>query len=167
MQVGSGGSAGNPEHLAYFRVRESFDVVQHDHRSRPFRQLRERLRKSSSQLRVDCGIPEGRLQCIAELLSRSDLAAPRYVERGVRHDSIHPCAEALRRVESIESLVRTDEPFLDSVLRVLVYGYDRPCNEVRATLMRADKTREGVLVARAGSFSKRAFLIRDTHRPCG
>jgi hypothetical protein len=32
--------------------------------------------------------------------------------------------------------------------------------------MSAHKTREGVLITRAGSFSQRAFLIRDTHRPC-
>jgi hypothetical protein len=44
-----------------------------------------------------------------------------------------------------------------------VNGHDRPCYKVRAALVYADKPPEGDLVACAGRFGQRAFLIWDTH----
>ena len=104
------------------------------------------------------------MKCIAQLFSRSHLPATCYVERRVGDNAIDPCLETLAGIESFDCLPRPHESFLDRVFCVLVDRYDRSCNEIRAPLMQANEAREGLSIARACSFSQRAFLIRDTHR---
>lgn len=101
---------------------------------------------------------------VVQLFSRPDLPATSNVERCVRDNAIHPRGEPLTWIESLDSLPRPHESFLDGVFRVLVDGYDRSCNEVRTSLMQTNQPREGALIAFASRFSQRAFLIRDTHR---
>ena len=165
MEVGSCSSARDSEQLTDLRMRETFDVVHHDHRSRPLRQFRESFGKPFLQLRVFSGVSEGRLQSVGQLLRASHFAPPGYVQRGIRDNAVEPWTETLRRVESPNRLVRSNESFLDRVLRVLVNRYDRPGDEIRALLVQTHQTREGVVIACAGRCGQRAFLVWSTHWP--
>lgn len=163
MEIGPGGSAWNSKHLADLDVSETFDVVKHDHRPRSLGKLRQCMSQSLLELSVLRWIPKGRLQSVTQLLSRPDFSATDHIQRSVRNDAVEPRREPLRRIEPVDCGPGPDESFLHRIFRIFVNCHDRPCYKVRAALVRADKPREGVLVACAGRLGQRAFLIWDTH----
>jgi hypothetical protein len=163
VEVGARGSAWNPKHLADLDVSETFDVMKHDHRPCSLGKLCQRIRQPRLELRILRGIPKGRLEGVTQLLSRPDFSATDHVQRSVRNDAVEPRREPLRRIEPVDCAPGPDESLLDRIFRIFVNSHDRPCYEVRAPLMHADKPREGFLIARAGRFGQRAFLIWDTH----
>ena len=164
MQVGPGGSAWNSKHLADLDVSESFDVVKHDHRPCSIRKLCERVGKTALELRILRGIPKRRLKGITQLLGRPDFSAADDIQRSVRDDAVEPRSKSLRWIEPFKRSPGPDEAFLYCIFRILVNSHDRPCNEVRPPLVHTHQTREGSVVACAGRFGQRAFLIWDTHR---
>lgn len=165
MQIRSSGSTGNPQHFSDLDVCKPFYVVQHYYRTGTLWKLRQRLCQSCPQFRIFRGVPERRLKSIAELICRPHLSASGYVERGIGHNSIQPGSKPLICIEPLERLISANETFLYSVLRVLVNRHDGSGDQVRAPLVQTHQAREGGVIAGAGLFSQRAFLIWDTHRP--
>jgi hypothetical protein len=163
MEIGSRGSAWNPKHLANLDVSKTLYVVKHNYRPCSLGKLRKRVSQTALELRIQSGIPKGRLQGVTQLLSRPHFSATDHIQRSIRNDAVEPRRETLRRIEPVDCAPGTDKSVLNRIFRIFVNSHDRPCNEVRATLVQADKPCEGILIARASRFGQRAFLIWDTH----
>ncbi len=99
-----------------------------------------------------------------KLFGAAHLPASCQIERGVGDDPIEPGTKCLTGVEPIERLKCANESILHCVLSVFMDGDDSPSHEVRASLVQAHQAREGVMIASAGSFSQRAFLMGNTCR---
>ena len=99
-----------------------------------------------------------------KLFGAAHLPASRQIERGIRNDPVEPGTKCLTGIEPIERLIRANESILYRVLSVFMDGDDSPSHEVRASLVQAHQAREGVMIASAGSFSQRAFLMGNTCR---
>ena len=137
----------------------------HDyHRPRTIRKLLQRRLEPLSQLATFSRIAKSGRNRFGELLRMPDLPAASKIERRVRDDSIEPRSESLRRIESVQRLMRAQEPFLHRILRVLVRHDYRACYYVRAPLVKTHETRKTPLVPIPGQTYELSFLIRNT---CG
>ena len=140
--------------------------MQHYHRPRAVRKLRQRFLQPLSQLAVFGRIAKGTRNRIRQFLGGPHFSTPCQVECRVRHDPIEPRAETLARIESVERLIRAQETFLNRILGVLMRHYDRPGNEIRPSLMQMHEAGEAPFIPCLGQTNEPSLLIRNTHR-CG
>jgi hypothetical protein len=163
VQIRASSSARYTQHLANLRVRKALYIMQDYHRSRAIRKLRKCRLEPLSQLTTFRWIAENGRNRVGDLLRVSDLPAASQIERRVGDDSIEPCAEHLRRVKPVERLIRTQEPLLHRIFRVLMRHDDRARHYVRAPLMKTYESGKTPLVPLPGQTYELSLLIRNTY----
>lgn len=150
VQVRTGRSLGNPEHLADFCVLEAFHVVEDDHRPLPIPKRGKRLIEEPAQLIRFAGVPERGRHGIGEGIGVADLLAPRDIQGRVGDNPVQPGPEGLIRNEPAEGAVGVEEALLHGVLGVLVREDNGACDGIRPPLVGADEGREGLGVTALG-----------------
>ena len=162
MQIRPSGTARYTQHLANLRVRKALDIMEHNHRPRTIGKGGERRFQSLPQLTAFSRIVKGARHGIRELLCVPHLATASEVESRVGDDAIQPGSEGLRRIESIQRLVRAQKSFLHRVFGIFVRQDDRACYRVRPSLMQPHEPGKAPIITRPGKADELFFLIRNT-----
>jgi len=158
VKIGSSGPFRNTERASDLAMRESFHVVQDDHRALPVGEVRERLLEPLAQLTRLRGIAEGERDVLRQFVGVADLPTAHEIERRIRHDPVEPRPEWLIGAKPVERSVRVEETLLHRILGVLVREHDGANDTVRTALMRPDERREGLV---------RSALRRDDYGALG
>ena len=152
-------SFGNPEHASDLPVRETFHVVQDDHRPLTLRELSEPGDQSASQLIVRCRIPHRKRHVLRKGVGVAHLAAATDVQRRVGHDPVQPGTECLLGAEAVERSVRVEESLLYRIFRVFVRRGYGTSDGVCSTLVKPYQRRERAIVAVLGGQHEIALAL--------
>ena len=99
---------------------------------------------------------------IREFFRVSDLSATSKIESCVGDNAVKPCPECLRRIKSIQRLMRAQESFLHCILGIFVCQNNGARDRVRPSLMLANQSRKPPVVACLGQANELSLLIRNT-----
>ena len=162
MQVRSCRTFRYSKSLANLCMRESFYIMQYQHRSHPFRKLGQCFAQPSPQLVSLSGIPKTTCQRLVQLIGGPHLSPASQIQRGVRDDAVEPGSERLIQIETVQRLVRPHERFLNRILRVFVYRDDRPGDSVSALRMQMNEYSKRPLIASLGGRGQSPLIRRIT-----
>jgi hypothetical protein len=143
-------------------VRKALYIVQHYHRPRARRKLRQRRVEPFLQLTIFRRITESRGHRFRKLLGGAHLFPPSQIERRICDDAIEPGTERLRGIEPIESLVRAQKSFLHRVLCIFMSHDDRSRHYIRTALVQSHEPAETPVVALPGQTYELSLFIRNT-----
>ena len=136
--------------------------MKNNYRTRTIGKLRKRRFQSLPQLTAFRRIMEWARHCIREFLRVPDLATTSEVESSVGNDPIEPGPEGLRRIESVQRLMRAQKSFLHRVFGIFVRQDDRACYRIRPSLMKPHEPGKTPIMTCLGKANELFFLIRNT-----